>query len=354
MSPIPIWLDSDPGHDDAVAILLACSLPQVKLLGLSTVHGNATADFTFTNGVRLLEFYAADPGVKVWRGADKPLIRPTRADPEIHGANGLGGADELPDLADEGVKARLERSKGLKAIEGMASAISETYQSGQGQKVTLIATGPLTNVALFVSVYPELIEGVEQIVFMGGGVGIGNRSPVAEFNILCDPEAAQIVLDVPIPKVMIPLNVTHTALLTSSRHAQLLDPTSDWKEGLLPGATTPLRSVLSSALSFFVETYKSTFGFMDGPPLHDVLTVAYIAAPQLFRTTRYRVDVELGVSHSMGETVVDLYRYRQCDDSWGRSGLNCLVATDADVPKIFDIILRAVHLCDDRRAKRSS
>ncbi|KAG8956619.1 Uridine nucleosidase 1 [Tulasnella sp. 424] len=354
MSPIPIWLDSDPGHDDAVAILLACSLPEVKLLGLSTTHGNATADFTFTNGVRLLEFYAADQEVKVWRGADKPLIRHSRADPEIHGPDGLGGADELPGVADERVQARLERSKGLKAIHGMASAINETYQNGAGQKVTLIATGPLTNLALFFSVYPELIDGVEQIVFMGGGVGIGNRSPVAEFNILCDPEAAQIVLDVPIPKVMIPLNVTHTALLTSSRHAQLLDPASNWKEGSLPSATTPLRSVLSSALSFFVETYKSTFGFLDGPPLHDVLTIVYVVAPQLFQTTRYRVDVELGVSHAVGETVVDLYRYRSCDDSWGKTGLNCHVAAGADIPEIFEIILRAVALCDERRGKRSS
>ena len=123
---------------------------------------------------------------------------------------------------------------------------------------------------------------------------------------LAASEAAQIVLDVPIPKVMIPLNVTHTALLTPIRHAQLLNPASEWKEGVLPEATTPLRSILSSALSFFVESYKEIFGFVDGPPLHDVLTIAYIVAPHLFRTTRYRVDVELGVSHAMGEVSLQI------------------------------------------------
>lgn len=208
----------------------------------------------------------------------------------------------------------------------------------------MIATGPLTNVALFLSIYPELVEGIEEIVFMGGGVGLGNRSSSSEFNILvcrsllcrapsiilltrqvrkCDPgkcfivteqsvisfevqrptvEAAQIVLDVPVRKIMVPLNVTHTALLTRERDARLLDPKAGYQEGAeLPKASSPLRHTLSSLLSFFSESYRTTFGFVDGPPLHDALTVAYVARPDLFMSTRFRVDVELGTSLTMGE-----------------------------------------------------
>lgn len=187
-------------------------------------------------------------------------------------------------------------------------------------QLTLLATGPLTNIALFLSVYPELVSDIEELVFMGGGVGLGNRSPVAEFNILCDPgklesslsditalscmaEAAQIVLNAPLKKTMIPLNVTHQALLTPQRHARLLQPeiAPDWNEGSLPTALSPLRHTLSSLFRFFADSYREVFGFVDGPPLHDALTVAYVAKPDLFRGSRYRVDVELGVSHAMGE-----------------------------------------------------
>jgi uridine nucleosidase len=158
-------------------------------------------------------------------------------------------------------------------------------------------------------------------------------TPVKEFNIFCDPEAAQIVLDVPVKKTMIPLNVTHTVIATESVQIKLLDPAADLDQSsnILPQASTNVRHTISSIITFFAAAYKNAFNFNDGPPLHDALTIAYIANPELFTCTRYRVDAELSGTHSTGETVVDIWNYRSCDDSWGSSGKNCLVAEGVDV-----------------------
>ncbi|KAK7695396.1 hypothetical protein QCA50_000032 [Cerrena zonata] len=208
----------------------------------------------------------------------------------------------------------------------------------------------MTNVALFVSVYPELLDGVEEFIFMGGGAGIGNRSSVAEFNILCDPEAAQIVLDTPVKKTMVPLNITHTAIFTKEHHATLLDPTfvHDVQGAVieLGKASTPLRHMLSTLVSFFAKTYESTFGFNFGPPIHDALTVAYVSRPDLFQSKRYRVDVELNGVHTSGETVVDIWNYRPTDDTWGNTGKNCLVAETLDVDGFFRLFMECVTRCD--------
>ncbi len=145
-------------------------------------------------------------------------------------------------------------------------------------------------------------------------------------------EAAQIVLDFPVKKTMIPLNVTHTAIVTHAVHSALLDPHAPLSPfGALPAPATHLRYMLSTLINFFTESYKSTFGFTDGPPLHDALTIAYVAAPELFTCRRFRVDVELSGTHTAGETVVDVWNYRACDDSWGRNGRNCMVAEKVDV-----------------------
>lgn len=131
---------------------------------------------------------------------------------------------------------------------------------------------------------------------------------------------------------MIPINVTHTAIVTKAIHCEILslggshEPHSE-----LPKASTNLRHTLSTLISYFADSYRSTFGFNDGPPLHDALTIAYVAYPSLFKCTRYRVDVELTGVHTTGETVVDLWNYRTCDDSWGRNGRNCMVAEHLDV-----------------------
>jgi len=140
-----------------------------------------------------------------------------------------------------------------------------------------------------------------------------------------------MVLHAPVKKTMIPINVTHTAIVTKEIHARLLSPDSQSETEVHPKASSNLRHTLSTLISFFAEAYKSTFGFNDGPPLHDALTIAYVSHPELFKTTRHRVDIELTGAHSMGETVVDVWKYKACDDSWGRNGRNCLVAESLDV-----------------------
>jgi len=169
-----------------------------------------------------------------------------------------------------------------------------------------------------------------------------------EFNILCDPHAAQIVLDAPRPAVMIPINVTHLCLFTRDIHWKLRSSklTPEGPDTPLPKADTNLRHTLSTLISFFADAYKSTFGFNDGPPLHDALTVAYVAHPELFKSRRFRVDVELTGAHSTGETVVDMWNYRKCDDTWGSNGKNCIVTESLDVNGFFDIFLECVARCD--------
>ncbi|KAH7343426.1 Inosine/uridine-preferring nucleoside hydrolase domain-containing protein [Rhizoctonia solani] len=335
-----LWLDCDPGHDDAIAILLALYSPGVQLLGISTVHGNASRYNTFSNAIRLLYAYGASDSIQVYPGASQPLLRPTRADPEIHGVDGLGGVIGLPDSENIAIRSRFAKSSSVNAIQGLAEAVRKC--SLEGNKLYLIATGPLTNVALFSAVHPELLSGIEEIIFMGGGVGVGNRGAVAEFNILCDPEAAQMVLNLEVPKVMIPLNVTHTAILTPELHARLVQPA-----GSSASATTsPLRRMLSSLIGFFAESYRTTFGFTEGPPIHDACCLAYLHNPSWFKVKRYRVDVELAGSYTAGETVVDVWGYTRTDDSWGAAGKNCIVTDSMDIQLFFQLLFDCIGECD--------
>ena len=207
---------------------------------------------------------------------------------------------------------------------------------------------------------------------MGGAVGLGNRSPVAgpcislsvsrftaddtrvqhpvrplsaqtsvirQFLVidnLPSAHAAQIVLDAPVKKTMIPLNITHQAIVTRRIHARLLGEDAILsEEKTLPRASSKLRHTLSSIIAHFTESYKAVFGFNDGPPLHDALTLGYVSRPSLFSCERHRVDVELTGQHSLGETVVDVWHYRSCDNSWGAAGRNCLVTTTINVICVF-------------------
>ncbi|KAF4620063.1 hypothetical protein D9613_004994 [Agrocybe pediades] len=345
-----VWLDVDPGHDDATAIMLAVNSPEIHLLGVSTTHGNASSDHTAINAARCLLAFGGPSHVRVYPGSNEPLLLPARHDPEIHGIDGLGGVEGLPEANSSAVAALFAQNEDgtqVRALEGMSKIIKETWKNGSGHQVTVISTGPMTNIANFVSVYSDLLPAVEEFVFMGGGVGMGNRSSVAEFNILCDPHATQIVLNAPVKKTMMPINVTHTAIVTRKIHSLILSPeiSSIPLEGL-PAAASNLRHTLSTLITFFADSYKSTFGFNDGPPLHDALTIAYVARPELFKTTRYRVDVELTGEHTIGETVVDMWNYRKCDGTWGRTGKNCLVAESMNVEAFFEMFLETVSRCD--------
>jgi uridine nucleosidase len=143
--------------------------------------------------------------------------------------------------------------------------------------------------------------------------------------------AAQIVLNAPVKKTMIPLNVTHQAIVTNQIHARILGGGEVMSNTTLPRASSNFRHTLSTIIAHFTESYKAVFGFNDGPPLHDALTLGYVSRPSLFSCKRHRVDIELTGQHSLGETVVDIWHYRSCDNSWGATGKNCLVAGSIDV-----------------------
>jgi inosine-uridine nucleoside N-ribohydrolase len=304
-----IWLDCDPGHDDAMAIILAGHNPHIHLLGISTVAGNQTVEKTTINALRILA--AADiPNIDVVMGQAKPLMRPGRACPEIHGDCGLGtkSGSQFPIIP---TRPRLQK----KAIVHMYDVIS---QEADGS-VTLVATAALTNVALLLTVYPEISVKLKEIVIMGGSLGLGNTGPVQEFNIQCDPEAAKIVFESGLHLVMVPIQVTHTCVVTE-----------EVIEGLERSLQSPFGKLMIDLLHFFATTYRDVFSFLH-PPLHDPLTIAYVINPSIFKTKFYRVDIETGSELSAGQTVVDV---------WGQSAKpkNVWVAEQVDVPAFWKMM----------------
>ncbi|BGP40298.1 Uridine nucleosidase 1 [Rhodotorula kratochvilovae] len=356
-----VWLDCDPGRDDLVAILLALHSPGIDLLGLSSVHGNAPIEHMTYNAVRILCSFGTPEQVAripVHKGAARPLLVRPKEGVSVHGVDGLGGVEGLLDMSDPTVAAKQAEALKGNAVLGIADACRALPD---GQKLTLIATGSYTNVALFVSTFPDLlVEKVDRIVMMGGAEGRGNKSPVAEANVLCDPHAAAIVFDCPLPVVLCPLNLTHTALFTSAIHRLLVQPSSALLPpsppltpgAALPPAQTPLRHTLSTNLAFFAAAYKAKYG-MEGPPLHDALTVAFVSHPELFKGKRYRVDVELSGTHSLGATVVDLWDYKKdvldpSESNWGRDGKNVFVLEEVDVGAFWrDVFLETVARADE-------
>ena len=245
--PLPVWLDCDPGHDDALAIMLAAYSPGIKLLGVSTVHGNQTLAKTTLNARRVLAI-AGITGLRVAPGAAKPLMRPPRACPEIHGDSGLDGPDlsSCDDAPDD--------SQQQPAVVQMHAALREAEE-----RATLVCTGALTNAALLLSVYPELAATV-RVVFMGGAVRGGNTGAVAEFNIQLDPEAAAVVLSSGAHVTMVPLDVTHTALVTPDVLRRI--------HAGPDGHNSRFRRIVAELLTYFAASYRAVFAF-DSPPLHD-------------------------------------------------------------------------------------
>ncbi|ETS61163.1 hypothetical protein PaG_05119 [Moesziomyces aphidis] len=318
-----VWLDCDPGHDDAMALLMALHHPSLELLGVSTVAGNAGGRDTFLNAVRLMALYRADPSIPVIRGSDCPLVKEVKVDVGIHGQGGLGGVQGLPSLSSPLCQPWLHPAHPRTSspttgpepslfLYTLSTILTERLNAGKSG-IHLAVTGPMTNVALFIRCYPHLVRGIEQIVLMGGAAGVrGNRGPLAEFNILNDPEAASIVFNTDIKVVMAGLNVTHQAIFTAELHDRLLSgrvrspasrrqsrialspvspshspvasPVAPAAEMTTQSASGPsdLKRMLSSTLTFFAKTYASEFGFTRGPPVHDMLAIAYIIDPTLF------------------------------------------------------------------------
>jgi inosine-uridine nucleoside N-ribohydrolase len=279
LSPKPVILDVDPGHDDAVALMLACGHPDLDLLAVTTVAGNVSLEKTTRNALRILSLVGCTD-VPVGAGASKPLERSLHTAEDIHGKSGLDGPEEIPEASFE----HDER--------GAVALISDTLRASS-EPVTLVPVGPLTNIALFLREHPDLKDRIARISLMGGSMGLGNTTPAAEFNIYVDPEAAREVFEAGLPITMSGLDVTHQAGAGPEERERLRT------SGRVGG-------VVAGFLDFFAATYDSVFGF-EAPPLHDPVAVAAVLEPGLLRTRPMRVDIECESDLTRGETVCDFY-----------------------------------------------
>ncbi|MCP3740768.1 nucleoside hydrolase [Rossellomorea sp. BNER] len=273
-----IIMDCDPGHDDAIAIILAAAQPKLEIIGITTVSGNAEIEKTTMNALKICDLVSLTD-VVVSKGASEPLIRLRETAPGIHGDSGLDGP-ELP-----------EPSRSWSEEHGSDTIIRLLKESKE--PVTILPTGPLTNIALALSKAPEIKDKIEEIVLMGGGT-YGNWTPTAEFNIWADPEAAKKVLDSGIPSVVMGLDITHQALATK----EVIDQVNK--------IDNKVAKIVGELLEFFTSTYKEMFDF-DGAPVHDVLTVAYCVAPELFKTKDVNITVETKGEFTAGTTLIDLH-----------------------------------------------
>ncbi|GAB1055135.1 MAG: pyrimidine-specific ribonucleoside hydrolase RihA [Shewanella algae] len=276
----PIILDCDPGHDDAIALILALANPELDLLAVTTSAGNQTQEKTLNNAMRVLTLLGRTD-IPVASGAPKPLARELIIADSVHGESGLDGP-ELPDPAFE--------PQPMMAWELMAEKIRQS-----SQPVTLVPTGPLTNIAIFLSAYPELKSRIEQIVLMGGAAGVGNWTPAAEFNIFVDPEAADIVFKSGIPIVMAGLDVTHEAQIMEEDVARFR------------AIPNKVAKCVADLLEFFVIYHKDPKWGFDGAPLHDPCTIAWLLKPELFIGLDCHVAIETQSELTVGMTVVDRY-----------------------------------------------
>ena len=270
---IPIVIDCDPGHDDAIAILLSLASPEVELRGVTTVAGNQTLEKTTLNALKVLEL-GGRSDIPVAAGSDRPLRRELRTAAHVHGESGLDGPD-LPEPSTAPVAAHA------------ADFLAELLEPG----VVLVPTGPLTNVALLLGRHPEVKERLDRIVWMGGAIGEGNVTPAAEFNALVDPEAAAVVFGSGVDVTMIGLDITHKALFTRA-HADRLRGT-----GRVGRAVAELSD-------FFQRFHENRYG-CDGSPIHDALAVAEVIDPTLVTTVDCNIEIETASQFCDGRTVVD-------------------------------------------------
>jgi inosine-uridine nucleoside N-ribohydrolase len=299
----PVIIDCDPGHDDAIAILLALASPELDLLGITTVSGNQTVDKTTANAIRVLDLLGRDD-VEVARGADRPLLRDRYVAAYVHGETGLDG----PTLPPPSRPAHR-----LHAVD----FIAEKVMAAAGP-VTLVPVGPLTNVALFLARYPDEAARVDRIVLMGGAIAEGNVTPAAEFNIWADPEAAQRVFASGIDVTMIGLDVTHDALMTRAMAERLR-------------AGGPVGRFVAELYDFFSIFHRETYGREDSP-IHDAVAVAHVIREGIVRTEHRHTAVDCQSELCRGRTVVDL---------WKRTGNepNCHVGVGIDRDAFFTLLL---------------
>ena len=307
--PRPIIIDSDPGQDDAVAILLALASPEeLEVLAITAVAGNVPLDLTVTNSLSLVEL-AGRSDVPVYRGSVRPMVKTLVTAEYVHGPTGLDGADLPP--------------PSITAQPGHAvDKIIEILMSRDDQ-VTVCTLGPLTNIGLALIRDPEIADKIDRLVIMGGGFFEGgNTTPTAEFNIYVDPHAAHVVFTSGIPIVMMPLDVTHQALTTPDRLQRF---------SALGNAAG---DAVAGMLDFYDRWDMEKYG-LPGGPLHDPTVIAYLLRPELFGGKRVPVEIETTPGPTQGMTIVDW---------WGVTGSepNALVMNRIDADGFFDLLVERV------------
>ncbi|MFD2738764.1 nucleoside hydrolase [Sulfitobacter aestuarii] len=283
MPPRKIIIDTDPGQDDAVAILLALASPEdMDVLGITCVAGNVPLDLTSKNA-RIVCELAGRPDIRVFAGCDRPLKRDLVTAEHVHGKTGLDGPD-LPDPT-------------MPLAEGHAvDFIIEQLREHAPGTITLCPLGPLTNIATALQKAPEIADRIAEIVLMGGGYFEGgNITPTAEFNIYVDPEAADIVFKSGAPIVVMPLDVTHQALVTKARN------------DAFRALGSRVGIAVAEMTDFFERFDKEKYG-SDGAPLHDPCVTAYLVRPELFEGRHINVEIETSSELTLGMTVADWWR----------------------------------------------
>ncbi|MFS0913066.1 nucleoside hydrolase [Microbacterium sp. 179-I 3D2 NHS] len=309
-----IILDCDPGHDDAIAMLLAQGNPEIDLLAVTTVAGNQTLEKVTRNALAVADI-AGMTDVPVAAGCDRPLVRAPRVAPDIHGESGMDGPQLPPSVREV---------DGRHAVD----LIIETIMAEPAGSVTLVPTGALTNIALAVRREPRIADRVREVVLMGGALHRGNWSATSEFNIIVDPEAAHIVFNADWPVTMVGLDATHQALATP-----------EVIERITAIGNGPSRFVVE-LLEFFAKAYRESQHFAS-PPVHDPVTVARVIDRSIVRTVGVPLDVELGNGLTVGMTVADL---RAPADDASRTH----AAVDLDQERFWGLIVDALERLDDR------
>jgi purine nucleosidase len=308
-APRKIIIDTDPGQDDAVAIMLALASPELDVLGLTVVAGNVPLPLTEKNARKICEL-AGRRDARVYAGAARPLARPLVTAEHVHGRTGLDG----PDLPEPTMPLQQKYA---------VDFIVDTLMSEAPGSVTLCTLGPLTNIALALIRAPQIAPRVREIVMMGGGFFEGgNITPAAEFNIHVDPHAARLVFESGVPIVMMPLDVTHKALTTRARVAAF------------SAVGTPACDAVASLIGFFERFDEEKYG-TDGAPLHDPCVIAYLLNPELFSGRRCNVEVEAASELTMGMTVTDW---------WGvtKRPKNALVVHDIEADAFFALLTERI------------
>lgn len=304
MRKLPVIFDCDPGHDDAIALILAFADGGLDIRGVTVTGGNTTLEKTLNNAKKILAFIGRRPPLAA--GAAKPMFRDLVTAPQIHGESGLDGPSlPLPDYREEPVP----------AVELMRRLITES-----AEPVTIIATGPLTNLGILLTAFPGVKSNIARISLMGGSLGPGNWTAAAEFNIFVDPEAADIVFSSGLPLTMSPLDVTQKAFITGDEIEALRK---------LGGRAPVLTAEL---LDFYLQSYLKR-GF-PGAALHDPCAVACLTNPALFTSRPCHVAVETRGTHTAGMTLGDLR-------PWSEAAPNVTVNTDIDREGFIKLLTRA-------------